>query len=117
MAESTSAPEEPTPLDGPLRTLLIAVVVGSFLSVLDMTIVNVALRDLSERLGGSVASIQWVVTGYMLALAVSVPLTGWTARRFGTRRMYLGNRVLFTVASLLCGLAWSTGSLIAFRVL
>ena len=61
--------------------------------------------------------MQWVVTGYMLALAAVIPVTGWAARRLGTRRLYLISLVLFTLGSLLCGFAWSTDSLIAFRVL
>jgi EmrB/QacA subfamily drug resistance transporter len=104
-------------LDGPLRQLLVVVVFGSFLSVLDMTVVNVALDTLSTQLHSSIDSVQWVVTGYLLALAAAVPLTGWAARRFGARRIYIGSLALFTVASALCGIAWSTGSLVAFRVL
>ena len=61
--------------------------------------------------------MQWVVTGYMLALAAVIPVTGWAARRVGTRRLYLASLVLFTFGSMLCGLAWSIDSLIVFRVL
>ena len=61
--------------------------------------------------------MQWVVTGYMLALAAVIPVTGWAARRLGTRRLYLISLVLFTLGSLLCGFAWSIDSLIVFRVL
>lgn len=87
------------------------------MSILDTTIVNVALESLSRDLGASLSAIQWVATGYLLALAAVIPLTGWTARRLGTRRLYLASLVLFTLGSALCGLAWSTGSLIGFRVL
>src|SRR5689334_10426363 len=87
------------------------------MSVLDTTIVNVALDTLARDLHTTLEGIQWVATGYLLALAAVIPVTGWAARRFGSRRLYLGSLVLFTLGSALCGLAWSTGSLIAFRVL
>jgi EmrB/QacA subfamily drug resistance transporter len=85
--------------------------------VLDTTIVNVALNDLSTDLHSSLNAIQWVVTGYLLALAAVIPVTGWAARRFGSRRLYLIALVAFTAGSALCGLAWSSGSLVAFRVI
>ncbi len=93
------------------------VIVGSIMSILDTTIVNVALDTLGRRLHSPISSIQWVVTGYLLSLAAVIPVTGWAARRFGAKRVYLTSLVLFTAGSALCGLATSTGSLIAFRVL
>jgi EmrB/QacA subfamily drug resistance transporter len=93
------------------------VILGAIMSVLDTTIVNIALDDLSKDLHSSLDSIQWVITGYLLALAAVIPITGWAARRFGARRLYLISLVLFTIGSALCGLAWSSGSLVAFRVL
>ena len=65
------------------------VIVGSIMSILDTTIVNVALDTLRRDLHSSIADIQWVVTGYMLALAAVIPVTGWAARRFGAKRVYL----------------------------
>jgi EmrB/QacA subfamily drug resistance transporter len=93
------------------------VVVGSIMSILDTTIVNVALATLSHKLHATLADIQWVVTGYMLALAGVIPITGWAARRFGAKQVYLVSLVLFTAGSALCGLAASTTELIIFRVL
>ena len=78
------------------------------MSILDTTIVNVAIETLSVDLKSPISSVQWVVTGYMLALAAVIPVTGWAARRLGTRRLYLISLVLFTLGSLLCGFAWST---------
>ena len=86
------------------------------MSVLDTTIVNVALNTLSIDLHASLDSIQWVVTAYLLALAAVIPISGWATRRFGTKRLYIAAIILFTLGSGLCGLAWSTTSLIAFRV-
>jgi EmrB/QacA subfamily drug resistance transporter len=93
------------------------VVVGSMMSILDTTIVNVALATLSRELHATIADIQWVVTAYMLSLAAVIPITGWAARRFGAKRVYLVSLILFTAGSALCGLATSTTELIVFRVL
>jgi EmrB/QacA subfamily drug resistance transporter len=93
------------------------VVIGSIMSILDTTIVNVALHTLSRELHATIDKIQWVATGYLLALAAVIPVTGWAARRFGAKRVYLTSLVLFTAGSALCGLAGSTTELIVFRVL
>ncbi len=93
------------------------VIVGSIMSILDTTIVNVALATLSRELHATIDQIQWVVTGYLLALAAVIPVTGWAARRFGAKRVYVTSLVLFTAGSALCGLATSTTELIVFRVL
>ena len=106
-----------TKIDRAVWPLAAVVVVGSIMSILDTTIVNVALQTLSDDLDAPIATVQWVVTGYMLALAAVIPVTGWAARRVGTRRLYLASLVLFTLGSMLCGLAWSIDSLIVFRVL
>jgi EmrB/QacA subfamily drug resistance transporter len=93
------------------------VIVGMIMSILDTTIVNVALHTLSEDLGTTLAQIQWVATGYLLALAAVIPLTGWSARRFGAKRVYLISVALFTLGSALCGISDSSTQLILFRVL
>src|SRR5436305_13854678 len=93
------------------------VIIGSIMSILDTTIVNVALATLGRELHSTIAQIQWVVTGYMLSLAAVIPITGWAARRYGAKRVYLLSLVLFTAGSALCGLASSTTELIVFRVL
>src|SRR5436190_17068014 len=93
------------------------VVLGTIMSILDTTIVNVAIETLGRDLGASLSSIQWVSTGYLLALATVIPLTGWSMERFGGRRMWMLSVTLFLFGSTLCGLAWSTESLIVFRVL
>jgi EmrB/QacA subfamily drug resistance transporter len=93
------------------------VILGMTMSILDTTIVNVALDTLGKDLHSTLAQIQWVVTGYLLSLAAVIPLTGWAARRFGAKRVYLASIGLFTLGSALCGLAESSTSLIFFRVL
>jgi EmrB/QacA subfamily drug resistance transporter len=93
------------------------VILGAIMSVLDTTIVNVALHDLSLDLHASLGGIQWVITGYLLSLAAVIPVTGWAVRRYSARRLYLIALVVFTVGSALCALASTSGELIAFRVL
>jgi EmrB/QacA subfamily drug resistance transporter len=93
------------------------VILGMIMSILDTTIVNVALNTLSRQLHSPISQIQWVVTGYLLSLAAVIPLTGWAARRYGAKRVYLVSIVLFTIGSALCGLAQSSTSLVIFRVL
>jgi EmrB/QacA subfamily drug resistance transporter len=93
------------------------VILGMIMSILDTTIVNVALHTLSHDLHSPLSQVQWVITGYLLALAAVIPVTGWAARRFGAKQVYMTSLVLFTLGSALCGLASSTASLVLFRVL
>src|SRR4051812_33266063 len=104
-------------LDRALLRLASVVVLGTIMSILDTTIVNVAIETLGRELHSSLSSIQWVSTGYLLALATVIPLTGWAMERAGAKRMWMISVTLFLLGSTLCGLAWSTTSLIAFRVL
>jgi EmrB/QacA subfamily drug resistance transporter len=93
------------------------VILGMIMSILDTTIVNVALHTLSHDLHSPLAQVQWVITGYLLALAAVIPVTGWAARRFGAKQVYMTSLVLFTAGSAACGLASSTTSLVLFRIL
>jgi EmrB/QacA subfamily drug resistance transporter len=93
------------------------VILGMIMSILDTTIVNVALRTLGHDLHSSLAQTQWVITGYLLSLAAVIPITGWAARRFGAKRVYLTSLVLFTIGSALCAIATTTTELVLFRVL
>ena len=104
-------------IDARVWKISMVVLIGSLMSILDTTIVNVALATLGRDLHSTISQIQWVVTGYLLALAAVIPVTGWAARRFGAKRVYLVSLVLFTGGSALCGLATSANELIVFRVL
>lgn len=104
-------------LDAGLMRLAGVLILGVVAPLLDSTIVNVAIRTLGVDLHASVSTIQWVSTGYLLALAVAIPITGWATDRFGGKRMWLLALTLFLVGSVLSGVAWNVGSLIAFRVL
>jgi EmrB/QacA subfamily drug resistance transporter len=92
-------------------------ILGMIMSILDTTIVNVALHTLSHDLHSPLAQVQWVITGYLLSLAAVIPVTGWAARRFGAKQVYMTSLVLFTAGSALCGLSDSTTSLVFFRIL
>ncbi len=92
-------------------------VFGLFMDLLDMTITNVALPTLAREFRAGTTTIEWVVTGYLLSLAVFIPVSGWAGDRFGTKRTFMFALGTFTLASLLCATAWSIQSLILFRVL
>src|ERR1700761_5455358 len=92
------------------------VILGMIMSILDTTIVNVALDTLHRDLNAPISQVQWVVTGYLLALAAVIPVTGWAARRFGAKQVYLTSLVLFTAGSAACGLSSSLPALVLFRV-
>ena len=116
----TTEPEQsgrPQPtFDPELRRLAVVVVLGAIMTILDTTIVNVAINTLGRDFHTSLSTIQWVLTAYTLALAMTIPLTGWAIRRFGGKTMWIVSLVLFIVGSVLCGSSWSVTSLIAFRV-
>jgi EmrB/QacA subfamily drug resistance transporter len=114
---SAAAPVDPNALDRETMIVAGVVVIGAIMSILDTTIVNVAIDRLSIDFNASLTTIQWVVTGYTLSLAAVIPASGWAADRFGTKRIYLTSLALFMLGSALCAVAWSADSLIAFRVL
>ncbi len=124
----SAAPEPPEPgdaapahdetqIDRALLAVASVVVLGAIMSILDTTVVNVAIRTLAVRFNTTLPTIQWVATGYTLALAAVIPLSGWIADRFGTKRLYMISIALFILGSALSGIAWSAGSIIFFRVL
>ncbi|HEX6837195.1 MAG TPA: MFS transporter, partial [Polyangia bacterium] len=104
-------------IDREILTLASVVILGAIMSILDTTIVNVALDTLARDFHATLSSIQWVTTGYLLALSSVIPLTGWAVERFGAKRVWMLSVLLFLVGSALSGFAWSIGSLIGFRVL
>jgi EmrB/QacA subfamily drug resistance transporter len=99
--------------------LLVAgvVVLGAIMSILDITVVSVALETFQREFDATAAEVAWTMTGYTLALASVIPLTGWAADRFGTKRLYLLAVLLFTAGSVLCATATSLEMLVLFRVL
>ncbi|MCC5580370.1 DHA2 family efflux MFS transporter permease subunit [Microtetraspora sp. AC03309] len=97
------------------RTVTV-VVIGSIMAVLDVTIVNVAVHPLANAFGAPLATIQWVATGYTLAMAAVIPVAAWAMGRFGAKRTYLTSLALFTGGSAAAALSWNIGTLVLFRV-
>jgi len=93
------------------------VVIGTIMSILDITVVSVALPTFQREFNATYATVAWTMTAYTLALATVIPITGWAADRFGTKRLYLASLVLFVAGSVLCSVAWDIGPLIIFRAL
>ena len=115
----TSQPAQSPPglKDRALIMTSAVVVLGAFMTILDSTIVNVAIDTLSRDFHADLTTIQWVSTGYLLALATVIPLTGWAADRFGTKRLFLISVFLFILGSALTGTAQNVDQLILDRVL
>jgi len=98
-------------------SVVIIIMIGTFMAILDGSIVNVALPKMMAVFGANTDTIEWVVTAYMLALGVVMPLSGYLGDTFGYRRCYFMALCLFVTGSFLCGFAWSMDSLIAARVI
>ena len=114
MGTATTADQR---IDPALRRLIWILVLGALAPALDTTIVNVALDTLGRALHSSIATSQWTITGYLLAMGMAMPVTGWLAERFGGKRMWLCSLTLFLAGSALSGAAWNAPSLIVFRVI
>ena len=97
--------------------LVIGVMTASLLQVLDITIANVAIPHMQSSLGASPDTISWVLTSYIIASAVAMPITGWLADRIGSRRLFLISVTTFVFASMLCGLAQNLEEMVIFRAL
>jgi DHA2 family multidrug resistance protein len=114
----SAAGHTPKPMTGGLLAVTaLALAMGTFMQVLDSTIANVSLPTISGNLGVSTNQGTWVITAFAVANGIGVPLTGWLMGRYGVVRTFVGSVLLFTIASFLCGIAWSLPSLIFFRVL
>src|SRR3954471_20945484 len=112
----------PDHIDRAVLKIAGVVVIGAIMSILDITVVNVALPTFQTVFGSpahplAYSTVAWSVTAYTLALATVIPVTGWAANRFGTKRLYMTAIALFVSGSVLCATAWSIGALIGFRVL
>lgn len=101
----------------PVVLITATVMLGVIMAIIDTSIVNVAVNDIAGTLGASLDEVGWVVTGYILASVIVMPLNGWLTARFGRRNYYAGCLVVFTIASLLCGTATSVWQLVFYRVL
>jgi len=104
-------------LDPALVRLIVVLLTGAIPSLLDTSIVNVAVDTIGRDLHTTVSTIQWVITGYLLSLAMVIPLSGWALARFGGRAVWMFSLALFLAGSVACGASWNIASLITFRVI
>src|SRR6478736_3561764 len=101
---------------GIARTIIVVTTVSAaIMELIDTSIVNVALTDMSGSLGASIEDIAWVITAYAIANVIIIPMTGFLARYFGRKNYYLGSIILFTIASYFCGQSTNLWELVAFR--
>ena len=112
-----SAADPDSQITPALRKLAMVVMIGTFVVQMDATMVNVALNTMRADFHTTVSGIQWISTGYLLSMAMVIPLAGWATDRFAAKRTWMAALLGFLICSVLCGLAWSTGSMIVFRVL
>jgi DHA2 family multidrug resistance protein len=118
MAGPTGSPAAPAPLrGGALAVTSIALALGTFMQVLDSSIANVSIPTIAGNLGVSADQGTWVITSFAVSNGISVPVSAFMMQRFGVVRTFVISVLLFTIASLLCGISWSLGSLVLFRVL
>lgn len=112
----TTAPTASDRIDRATWKLCWVVVLGAFASGLDASIVNIGLDSITTRMGSTLSTTQWIVSGYLLALAVSLPMAGWLGRRYGASPVWLTALGFFTAASLACAVASTPGGLITARI-
>jgi EmrB/QacA subfamily drug resistance transporter len=119
MPETQSGAAKPVRqrLDPALVKLIVVLLTGAIPSLLDTSIVNVAVDTIGRDLHTSVSTIQWVITGYLLSFAMVIPLSGWALARFGGRAVWMFSLAVFLAGSIACGVSWNIASLIAFRVI
>ncbi|MBW8487112.1 MDR family MFS transporter [Actinomadura parmotrematis] len=106
-----------TKLSPEVKGVLLALVVGGIAAILDSTMVTLAIRTLVVELHSTAGTVQWVTTGFLLAMAVAIPVTGWAEGRWGGKQVWTAALVLFLLGSVLCAVAWNAASLVGFRVL
>ncbi len=97
--------------------ILVVIIIGSFMSTLDSSIVNIAISKLMSVFGVSLDDVKWVLTAYTLTLGAVVPVTGYLGDTLGTKKLFLFALITFTLGSFLCGMAWSNSSMIVFRII
>lgn len=104
-------------IDAALIRLILVMVTGGVLAIFSATIINVGIRTLGEEFNASLSTVEWVSTGYLLSVAMAIPIAGWALERFGARRIWIFALSVFLIGSVLSALAWNMTSLVVFRVL
>lgn len=116
ISKNEKAPElEPLPKS--IMNIAWLLVFGAIMPILDSTMVNIAINHLSKDFSTGLDLIQWVITGYVLAMAISVPLVGWAVQRFNGKWLMIGANILFLITSIASGLSWSISSIVIFRII
>lgn len=113
-------PEEPAEASadpGYKWRALVVVMLGTLMAALDTSIVNVSIPSIMADFGASLDNVEWVVTGYMLAFSTLMPLTSWLSNRIGHKQLYVFSLAVFTLGSVMCGMAWNTPTLVGARVI
>jgi EmrB/QacA subfamily drug resistance transporter len=111
-----AAPGDPDYVDPAVWVTSFTIIVGAMAVVFDATIVSVAIHDLATQLHAPLSTIQWVSTGYLLAIFVTIPVTAWGQAVLGGKRLWIASLSIFLIGSVLCAVSWDATSLIAFRV-
>ncbi|WP_206918347.1 DHA2 family efflux MFS transporter permease subunit [Alicyclobacillus suci] len=96
---------------------LAILIIGTFMAVLDNSIVNVAIPKMETALNSNTNQIQWVITAYMLVSGITIPMTSWLSDKFGSKQLFTYSLIFFTIGSTLCGMAWNLPSMILFRII
>jgi len=104
-------------LDPQLIKVALIMVMGSLAPLLDSTMTNVAIKTIASDTKSIISVVQWIATGYVLAMAIAVPVSGWASNRFGSKRVYMFSLFVFLVGSVLSAISWNIGSLIGFRII
>jgi EmrB/QacA subfamily drug resistance transporter len=113
---TTTQSDVPATLSPRVRRVLLTLIVGGIAAILDSTMVTLAIHPLAIELHSNAGMLQWITTGYLLAMAVAIPITGWAESRWGGKRVWMLALALFAAGSVLCALAWNDLSLIGFRL-
>src|SRR5688572_26043508 len=114
-----AAPPAPGVAAYPVRhkaLLTVGVMLGMVIQILDTTIANVALPHMQTSLGATGDEVTWVLTSYIVAYAIAIPITGWVSDRVGSRNLFLASVIAFVVASALCGMAQNLSEMVVFRI-
>ncbi|HML38312.1 MAG TPA: MFS transporter, partial [Bacillota bacterium] len=104
-------------LDPVIRRVVTVLIVGALVPLLDSTMMNVAIHTVATEMKAAISTVQWVVTGYILAMGLTVPISGWVTERFGCKRSYIFSLAVFLIGSVCSMFSWNIESLIAFRVI
>lgn len=117
LSAAPAAKPKKEPLDPAVLKVAVVLVIGALAPLLDSTMVNVALQMIGDEMHSAVSAVQWIVTGYALAMGLAVPVSGWAISRFGGKAVYQLSLLLFLIGSVLCAFAWNIESLVGFRVI